>query len=137
MNITFYLTNCYEQKHPFPCLQNKANSNPIKPNLRKAKMNLSSVKTKDYRNELPLRPPVEQTQSNPIQTQFRTCRQKKKSQPENTQLASEEGDEHKLYVVGVVIQLNVEKTCIYEDEGGQGSVQKLYPQGSLARKICF
>jgi len=75
--------------------------------------------------------------TNPIQTQFRACRQKKESQPENSQLASEEGDEHKLYILGVVIQLNVEKTCIYEDEGGQGSVPKVYPQGSLAREICF
>jgi len=41
-------------------------SNPIKPNLKKVKMNVGSVKTKDYRNESRLRPPAKQTQSNPI-----------------------------------------------------------------------
>jgi len=31
MNITFYLKTCYEHKTFFLCLQNKPNSNPIKP----------------------------------------------------------------------------------------------------------
>jgi len=48
--------------------KNKAKTNPIKPNLRKAKMNLSSVKTKEYVNESPLRPPAK---TNPKQTQFK------------------------------------------------------------------
>ena len=55
--------------------QNKPNSKPIKPNLKNAKMNLSSVKTKDYENEPRIHPPAKQsqfktnqTQSNPIKT---------------------------------------------------------------------
>jgi hypothetical protein len=31
--------------------KNKPNSNPIKPNLRKAKMNVNSLITKDYRKK--------------------------------------------------------------------------------------
>jgi len=49
--------------------QNKPNSNPNKPNIKNAKMNVNSVKTKDYRNEPRLRPPAKQTQSNPISAQ--------------------------------------------------------------------
>ena len=70
MNISPVMTKHYEQKQPLRQSENKAKTNPIKTNLRKAKMNLSSVKTKEYVNELPLRPPAKQsqfqTQSKPI-----------------------------------------------------------------------
>jgi len=58
------------KNRPSANLQNKPNSNPIKPNLKNAKMNLNSVKTKDYVNESRLRPPAKQTQSNPISPPF-------------------------------------------------------------------
>jgi len=48
--------------------KNKANTKPIKPNSRKAKMKLSFYSTKDYENKPRLRTPGKQTQSNPIFT---------------------------------------------------------------------
>ena len=50
--------------------KNKPNSNPIKPNLRKAKMNASSVKKREYVNKPPHRPQPKQTQFKANQTQF-------------------------------------------------------------------
>ncbi len=38
----------YEKKCNWTLGENKPNSNPIKPNLRKAKMNINSITTKDY-----------------------------------------------------------------------------------------
>jgi len=49
--------------------QNKPNSKPIKPNLRKDKMKLNLYLTKDYENEQCFRPPAKQIQ---FQTQFLT-----------------------------------------------------------------
>ena len=40
----------YENKSGWTLGQNKPNSNPIKANLKKAKMNVTSLITKDYRN---------------------------------------------------------------------------------------
>ncbi len=45
--------------------QYKANTKPIKPNSRKAKMNVTSILTKDYENK----PPSDPKKTNPIQTQ--------------------------------------------------------------------
>ena len=39
----------YENKHNWTIGQNKPNSNPIKPNIRKAKMNVNLTITKYYR----------------------------------------------------------------------------------------
>jgi len=96
-------------KRLFSSLKTTPKQTQFKPNLRKAKMNLNPVMTKYYEQKTPLRPPAKQTQNKPNQTQFRACRQNKESQPENSQLASEEGDDHSMYILGVVIQLNVEK----------------------------
>jgi len=41
-------------------------TNPNKPNFRKARMNASSLLTKDYENEPRLQTPGKQTQSNPM-----------------------------------------------------------------------
>jgi len=49
MNVYLYNTTDYENKTNWTIGQNKPNSNPIKPNLRKAKMNVKSLITKDYR----------------------------------------------------------------------------------------
>ena len=50
--------------------QFKPNSNPIKPNFRKAKMNVTSILTKDYENISSLRAEAKQTQYEPKQSQF-------------------------------------------------------------------
>ena len=54
MNVNSILTKDYERNDIFAVPENKANSNPIKPNFRKTKMNLNFYPTKDYKNE-PLR----------------------------------------------------------------------------------
>ncbi len=49
MNVNPYNTMAYENKSNWTLGQNKPNSNPIKPNLQKAKMNVNLTLTKDYR----------------------------------------------------------------------------------------
>ncbi len=49
MNVNPYITTDYENKSNWTLGQNKPNSNPIKPNLRKAKMNVNLTLTKVYR----------------------------------------------------------------------------------------
>ena len=49
MNVNILVTIDYENKHNWTLVQNKPNSNPIKPNFRKAQMNINSLITKDYR----------------------------------------------------------------------------------------
>ncbi len=51
MNVTPYNTTNYKRKHIWTLGENKPNSNPLKPNLRKAKMNINSIITKDYRKK--------------------------------------------------------------------------------------
>jgi len=49
MNVKSYNTRDYENIANWTLGQNKPNSNPIKPNLRKAKMNVNLTLTKVYR----------------------------------------------------------------------------------------
>ncbi len=51
MNVSIFSQKDYENKSNWTLGQNKPNSNPIKPNLRKAKMNINSFITKDYRKK--------------------------------------------------------------------------------------
>ncbi len=51
MNVNLYNTTDYENKSNWTLGENKPNSNPIKPNLRKAKMNVNLTLTKDYRKK--------------------------------------------------------------------------------------
>jgi len=51
MNANPYNTKDYERKSDWTLGENKPNSNPIKPNLRKAKMNINSIITKGYRKK--------------------------------------------------------------------------------------
>jgi hypothetical protein len=51
MNVSILLQMDYENKRNWTIGQSKPNSNPIKPNLRKAKMNVNSLITKDYRKK--------------------------------------------------------------------------------------
>jgi len=74
MNINPVMTKHYNSFHFLARPKNKAKTNPIKANLRKAKMNLSPVKTKYYEQKKPLPLPAKtnpiQTQSNPISNRF-------------------------------------------------------------------
>ncbi len=51
MNVSIYLQTAYENISDWTIGQSKPNSNPIKPNLRKAQMNVNSLITKDYRKK--------------------------------------------------------------------------------------
>ncbi len=51
MNVSIYLQTAYENIANWTLGESKPNSNPIKPNLPKAKMNVSSFTTKDYRKK--------------------------------------------------------------------------------------
>jgi len=51
MNVISVLTMIYENKHNWTLGQNKPNSNPIKPNLQKAKMNVNLYFIEDYRKK--------------------------------------------------------------------------------------
>jgi len=48
MNVIIFSTKAYENKSNWTLGENKPNSNPIKPNFRKAKMNANVFVTKDY-----------------------------------------------------------------------------------------
>ncbi len=49
MNVNLYNTTDYERKHDWTLGESKPNSNPIKPNLLKAKMNVNLYVIEDYR----------------------------------------------------------------------------------------
>ncbi len=48
MNVNTYNTTDYENICNWTLGENKPNSNPIKPNLRRARMNVNLTLTKDY-----------------------------------------------------------------------------------------
>ncbi len=49
MHLNLYNTRDYERKRDWTLSENKPNSNPIKANLKRAKMNINSIITKGYR----------------------------------------------------------------------------------------
>ncbi|GAG29113.1 unnamed protein product [marine sediment metagenome] len=51
MNLNLYNTTDYERKRDWTLGENKPNSNPNKPNLRKAKMNVNLYVIEDYRKK--------------------------------------------------------------------------------------
>jgi len=51
MNVKSYNTKDYENKRNWTFGQSKPNSNPIKPNLRKAKMDVNLYFIEDYRKK--------------------------------------------------------------------------------------
>ncbi len=51
MNVTPHNTTNYEIKRNWTLGENKPNTNPNKPNLRKAKMNVNLYVIKDYRKK--------------------------------------------------------------------------------------
>jgi len=66
MNLNPYNTTDYENISNWTLGENKPNSNPIKPNLRKAKMNINSLITKDYRKKDDFAVRKNKPNSNPI-----------------------------------------------------------------------
>jgi len=69
MNVNPYNTTDYERKRDWTLGENKPNSNPNKPNLRKAQMNINLTLTKDYRKNDDFVVRINKPNSNPIQTQ--------------------------------------------------------------------
>jgi len=69
MNVNLYNTMDYENKWQRRVRKNKPNSNPNKPNLRKAKMNVNSLITKDYRKKDDFAVRKNKPNSNPKRTQ--------------------------------------------------------------------
>ncbi len=51
MDVNLYNTTDYERKRNWTLGENKPNSNPNKPNFKRAKMNINSIITKDYRKK--------------------------------------------------------------------------------------
>ncbi len=66
MNANLYNTTDYEGKRDWTPGENKPNSNPNKPNLRKAKMNVNLTLTKDYRKKDDFAVRKNKPNSNPI-----------------------------------------------------------------------
>ncbi len=66
MNANLYNTRDYENKWPWRVRKNKPNSNPIKPNLQKAKMNINLTLTKGYRKKDDFEVRINKPNSNPI-----------------------------------------------------------------------
>ncbi len=51
MDVNLYSTKDYRKNDDFAVRKNKPNSNPIKANLKRAKMNINLTLTKDYRKK--------------------------------------------------------------------------------------
>jgi len=66
MNVNIYNTRDYENKTNWTLGQNKPNSNPIKPNFKKAQMIVSSLITKGYRKKDDFTVRINKPNSNPI-----------------------------------------------------------------------
>ncbi len=66
MNVNLYNTMDYENKWQRRVRKNKPNSNPNKPNLRRARMNINSIITKDYRKKDDFVVRINKPNSNPI-----------------------------------------------------------------------
>jgi len=66
MNLKFCKQMAYENKSDWTIGQNKPNSNPIKPNLRKAQMNVNSLIIKGYRKKDDFAVRKNKPNSNPI-----------------------------------------------------------------------
>ena len=66
MNVSILLQTAYENLSDWTLGQNKPNSNPNKPNLRKAQMNVNLTLTKDYRKKDDFAVRKNKPNSNPI-----------------------------------------------------------------------
>ncbi len=66
MNVSIFLQKDYENKSDWTLGENKPNSNPIKPNCRKGKIDAKCVFTKDYERNDIFAVPKNKANSNPI-----------------------------------------------------------------------
>ncbi len=66
MNVSSILTIIYQKVIPLAGQKNKPNSNPIKANLQKAKMNINSLITKDYRKKEDFEVRINKPKTKPI-----------------------------------------------------------------------
>jgi len=66
MNVRLNISTDYENKSDWTLGENKPNSNPIKPNLQRAKMDVNSLITKDYRKNDAFAVRKNKANSNPI-----------------------------------------------------------------------
>ena len=66
MNVNSFIKKDYRKNDDFSIRINKPNSNPIKPNFRKAKMIVSLTLTKDYRKNDDFSVRINKANSNPI-----------------------------------------------------------------------
>jgi len=66
MNVTIYYTKAYKNETAFRRGKNKPNSNPIKPNLKRAKMNVNLYLIEDYRKKDDFLVRINKPNSNPI-----------------------------------------------------------------------
>ena len=66
MNLSIFIQKAYENKCNWSLGENKPNTNPIKANSRKAKMNINSIITKDYRKKDDFIVRINKANSNPI-----------------------------------------------------------------------
>ena len=71
MNVNPVITREYENKRNWTLGQNKPNSNPIKANFKRAKMDVKSLITKDYRKKDDFAVRKNKANSNPIKPNFR------------------------------------------------------------------
>ena len=62
MNVNKVITKEYENKPNWTLGENEPKTNPIKPNFKKAKMNVTSILTVGYENKPPIRALKKQTQ---------------------------------------------------------------------------
>ncbi len=67
MKVNPYNTTDYERKRDWTLGENKPNTNPIKPNFKRAKMNINSIITKDYRKKGDFAVRKNKPNSNPIE----------------------------------------------------------------------
>jgi len=65
MNVNPYITMDYENTSDWTLGENKPNSNPNKPNFRKAQMNVNLYVIEDYRENDPFAVQKKQTQFKP------------------------------------------------------------------------
>ncbi len=65
-DVNPYNTTDYERKRNWTLGENKPNSNPIKANLKWAKMNINSIITRDYRKKGDFEVRINKPNSNPI-----------------------------------------------------------------------
>jgi len=66
MNLNCLYTKYYKNFIPLAGQKNKPNSNPIKPNLKRAQMNVKSLITKDYRKKDDFAVRKNKAKTNPI-----------------------------------------------------------------------